>query len=514
VAELQYPGAHVESAPDRVAYRMAGSGETLTFAELDARANQLARLLRARGLGIGGHVVIGIENRIEAPLLMWGAHYAGLYYTFVSTRLTADEVAYVVRDTGTGLVVLSARQAAEWGAALREALPAVEVVSSEPVPGLVDLVAEASGYAADPLPGAVEGVDMLYSSGTTGYPKGVKRPLTGLPLGSSTRVTALAQALLGADDASVYLSPAPFYHAAPLMWCKDMVAMGASVVIMERFDAEDVLAAIERHHVTHSQFVPTMFIRLLRLPAAIRDKYDWKSLNAAIHAAAPCPEATKRAMLDWWGPVVHEYYAGTEGNGFCWCTPQEWLAHPGSVGRPLLGIVHVLGADGQDVATGDEGVVYFEKGAPFEYHNDPEKTAESRNDAGWTTMGDIGRLDPDGYLYLTDRLSNTIITGGVNVYPQEAENVLAVHDKVFDVAVIGVPDHEFGEQVKAVVQPADGIMPSADLEAELIAYCRARLADIKCPRSVDFRSELPRLPNGKLLKRLLRDEYRTVDVAP
>jgi acyl-CoA synthetase (AMP-forming)/AMP-acid ligase II len=246
---------------------------------------------------------------------------------------------------------------------------------------------------------------------------------------------------------------------------------------------------------------------MLKLPEEVRSRYDVSSLQVAIHAAAPCPVDVKRQMIAWWGPVLHEYYAGTEGNGFVYCNSEQWLAHPGTVGTAILGVVHILDDEGEEQPTGESGTIWFEGGATFEYHNDPEKTASSRNARGWSTLGDVGYLDADGYLYLTDRKAYMIISGGVNIYPQEAENVLISHPKVADVAVFGVPNADFGEEVKAVVQPMDMAEAGPELERELIAYCRANLADVKCPRTIDFRAELPRHPTGKLYKRLLKDEY-------
>jgi acyl-CoA synthetase (AMP-forming)/AMP-acid ligase II len=299
------------------------------------------------------------------------------------------------------------------------------------------------------------------------------------------------------------------YHAAPLRFSLAFHRVGSTVVVMERFDAEQALALIEEHRVTHSQWVPTMFIRMLKLPAEVRQRYDVSSLQVAIHAAAPCPVAAKEQMIEWWGPVLHEYYAGTEGNGFVYCNSEQWLDHKGTVGQALMGEIHIVGEDGEELPAGEPGTVYFGGGAEFSYHNDPEKTAASRDPKGrgWTTLGDVGYLDEDGFLYLTDRKAYMIITGGVNVYPQEAENVLALHPKVADVAVFGVPNEDFGEEVKAVVEPIAIDDAGPELERELIAYCREHLADVKCPRTIDFRPELPRHPTGKLYKRLLKDEY-------
>ena len=350
---------------------------------------------------------------------------------------------------------------------------------------------------------------MLYSSGPTGRPKGIKVPLSGEPLGGAGGLLGLTQALYQMDENVRYLSPAPLYHSAPLRYNMAVMRHGGTSVIMERFDPEEALALIEKHQLTHGQFVPTMFVRMLKLPEADRLRYDVSSLKVAIHAAAPCPVPVKQAMMDWWGPVIHEYYAGTEGNGFCAAGPQEWLAHPGTVGRPLLGAVHICDDDGRELPPGETGTIYFSDGGTFEYHNDPDKTADSQHPSqrGWTTLGDMGYLDDDGFLFLTDRKTFMIISGGVNIYPQEVENLLVTHEKVADVAVFGVPNEEFGEEVKAVVQPISMALAGPELAEELIAFCRANLAHLKCPRSVDFEAELPRHPTGKLYKRLLRDRY-------
>jgi acyl-CoA synthetase (AMP-forming)/AMP-acid ligase II len=362
---------------------------------------------------------------------------------------------------------------------------------------------------ATPLPNEAEGADMLYSSGTTGRPKGVKPDLPLTPMGSPGSLYQLVSVLFPTDADSVYLSPAPLYHAAPLRYCLTMHRLGVPVVVMERFDPEKALAAIQTYRVTHSQWVPTMFIRMLKLPPEVRAGRDVSSVRYAIHAAAPCPIPVKEQMIDWWGPVLHEYYSGTEAAGFTYVSSAEWLTHKGTVGRALIGQPHVCDENGDELPPGGIGTIYFADGPVFEYHGDPDKTAASRDPRGrgWTTLGDVGYLDEEGFVYLTDRVSNMIISGGVNVYPQEAENVLAVHPKVADVAVIGIPDADMGEQVKAVVQPVSMADAGPDLAAELIAYCRDRLAHYKCPRSVDFRVSLPRQPTGKLFKRLLRDEY-------
>ena len=378
------------------------------------------------------------------------------------------------------------------------------------IDGYESYEAAVDAQSAAPLSGRVAGTDMLYSSGTTGRPKGVMPAWERQPLEERvTGVAGMLQVLFGMDASKVYLSPAPLYHAAPLRFCMSSLAVGATVVVMERFDAEQYLQHLERYGATHSQVVPTMFVRMLKLPEEVRARYDVSTMECVIHAAAPCPVPVKKQMIDWWGPVLHEYYAGTEMNGFCYCNSEMWLAHEGTVGMPINCVVHIVDDDGDEVPVGQTGTVYFEGGSTFEYHNDPDKTADSRHPQGWSTLGDVGYLDEDNYLYLTDRKAYMIISGGVNIYPQEAENVLTMHPEVIDVAVFGIPNDEFGEEVKAVVQPRH--MPADDeaaskLAGALIAYCREHLAGVKCPRSIDFRAELPRHPTGKLYKRLLQRE--------
>ena len=507
---MQYPGHWAQKEPERPAVIMASDGSQVTYGELDALANRLSRLFRSVGLQPGDHVAFCLENRPEYLPIMWGAHYAGLYYTAISSRLTADELGYIIEDSGSRAFLTSpykADQAREIGDVLAGLDLRLSVGGA--IEGFDSFEHAIAAQSAEPLDGRVDGSPMLYSSGTTGRPKGVKQPLPGTPLGTPEGLTNLITALFGASESSRYLSPAPLYHAAPLRYCAQFQRIGAPVVVMERFDAELALRAIEQYGVTHSQWVPTMFVRMLKLPDATRSKYDVSSLQCAVHAAAPCPIPVKEQMIDWWGPVLHEYYAGTEGNGFAYCNSESWLAHKGTVGFPVGCQIHIVGDDGKEVPAGEEGAVYFENstGPAFEYHNDPEKTSQSYLGNGWSTLGDIGRVDEDGFLFLTDRKANMIISGGVNIYPQEAENVLTMHPKVQDVAVFGVPNEDFGEEVKAVVQPIDMADAGKAFEAELIAYCRERLADVKCPRSVDFRAELPRHPTGKLYKRLLKDEY-------
>ncbi|MEM7091674.1 MAG: acyl-CoA synthetase [Actinomycetota bacterium] len=509
--ERLYPGAIGERDPDRPAVAMGATGEVMTYAELDTYANRLARLLRARGLERGDQIALCVENRLEFLPLIWGCHYAGLYYTPISTRLTGDEIAYIVDDCGAKAYIGSTYKATE---SVESAAVTPKVMHrfavGGPVPGHEDLDALLRDQPSAPLADRREAVEMLYSSGTTGRPKGVKPPLPDAPLGEPGRFVHMARRVFGVTDGSRYLSPAPLYHAAPLRFCMAALRVGATVVVMERFDAEQMLSMIERHRISTTQLVPTMFVRMLKLPDDVRARYDVSSLTHATHAAAPCPVEVKHRMLDWWGPIIHEFYAGTEGAGICYISPTDWLERPGSVGQAIGATIHVVDENGAELPPGEEGQIYSDSSSDFEYHNDPAKTAETRHPAGWRTLGDIGRVDADGFLFLTDRKAFTINSGGVNVYPQEAENALVLHPAVADVAVFGVPNEDFGEEVKAVVQletPVDSAAELAALEVELISHCRSQLADIKCPRSIDFRSELPREPTGKLLKKKLRDEY-------
>jgi len=503
-----YPAVHARETPEKPAFIMASTGEVVTYRVLDERSNRCAQLLWDAGLRPGDGIALLLENHPRFFEIAWAAQRAGLYYTAVSSRLTAPEVEYIVDDCGARVFFTShlKRDVAE---ALCTRLPRVRrrLMLSGAIPGYEPYEECVEVYPPRPLANELEGSDLLYSSGTTGRPKGIKPPLTGKPAGTMPPLLRLVTRLYRAGSDTVYLSPAPLYHAAPLRFNLTVQRLGGTSIVMEHFDALEALRLIERFRVTLSQWVPTMFVRMLKLPEHERLRFDLSSHRTAVHAAAPCPVEVKQRMIEWWGPILHEYYGGTEGNGLTALDSQEWLAHRGSVGKAILGEVHIVGEDGDDLPVGEAGLVYFAKGPGFEYHNDPEKTRSSHNEKGWSTLGDIGYLDTDGYLYLTDRKAHMIISGGVNIYPQEAENVLITHPKVADVAVIGVPNPEFGEEVKAVVQPVDMADAGPELAIELISYCRERLADLKCPRSVDFEAELPRHPTGKLYKRLLKERY-------
>ena len=502
-----HPGTVAAASPGKPAVIMAGSGEVVTYAELDDRANRAARVLAGAGLVQGDHVAFQLSNEPRFFDLVWAAHRSGLHYTAISTRLTPAETAYIVTDCGARALVVDAGLPA-----VTEGLPAAGaarrfVAGGPGAPGWEDWDAAVTAEEPTPLPGRSAGNDMLYSSGTTGRPKGIRQALVPDGLDRADGVTALAQLAFGLGPDTVYLSPAPLYHAAPLRFCRAAQRVGATVVVMEHFDPVQFLRLVGVHRATMTQVVPTMFVRMLKLAVSERTGADVSSLRCAVHAAAPCPVEVKQAMLDWWGPIIWEYYAGTEGNGLVLCSPADWLRRPGTVGRPLQGEVHVVDDDGTALPAGEVGTIYFDGGGDFSYHNDPAKTAAAHLPNGWSTLGDVGYLDDAGYLFLTDRKADMIISGGVNVYPAEAEGVLVAHPRVTDAAVFGVPDEEMGEAVKAVVQPAAWDEAGPELAGELIAWCRSRLAHYKCPTSVDFEPELPRAPTGKLYKRLLKDRY-------
>ncbi|MEE6138376.1 acyl-CoA synthetase [Mycobacterium sp. 050128] len=486
---------------------LIADGRTISFGELYERSQRVAAALHDAGLRRGDGVALVLPNRPEFFEITWGCQLSGLYYTAVNTHFTPDEVAYVIGDSDARAVFVDASMP-EVAAHVRDVNTAADVhigVGAE-LPGWARY--EDALAAAGAAPPWSDGSEMLYSSGTTGRPKAVRRPLPADGNGSWAQ-SVLEMALThkyGMDQSSVYLSPAPLYHAAGMNYTMAANRVGAASIIMKKFDPEAVLRLIEEHRVTHAQFVPTMFVRMLKLPEAVRRGYDVSSLRCVIHAAAPCPVNVKHQMMDWLGPIIHEYYGGTEGFAGTVIGPEEWLDHPGSVGIPMAP-VHVVGDDGQELPIGQAGELYFEGGPEFEYFKDPAKTASVYNDRGWRSLGDMGYVDEDGYMYLTDRSTFMIVSGGVNIYPQEAENLLVMHPKLVDAAVFGVPNDEFGEEVKAVVQPVAGVETGPDLEAELIAYCRDHLAGYKCPRTVEFDPELPRDPNGKLYKRRIRERY-------
>ena len=510
---MTHPSLHARTSPDKIAYRMAKSGDALTYGKLDQRSNQGAHLLRKLGVNTGDHIALLMENSLAFMEICWAAQRSGIYYTAISRYLTADEIAYIVKDCGAKVMITSAKCAdviaplAAQSDTKGEASP-IYFMTGQPRTGFRSWDDEVAAQPATPINDESAGYDMLYSSGTTGRPKGIKRAVTEPSiLAPNPFLRLLCEKMCGISADSVYLSPAPLYHAAPLRFNMMVGVLGGTSVIMENFDAEEYLRLVERHRVSHSQLVPTMFVRMLKLPDEVRSRYDISTLKGAVHAAAPCPPDVKAKMIEWWGPILIEYYAGSEGNGVTVSNSHEWLSHRGTVGRAVVGTLKILDENDNELPPGEIGTVYFADAPAFAYHNDPDKTRRAFNAKGWSTLGDVGYVDEEGYLYLTDRKAYMIISGGVNIYPQETEDVLITHPAVADVAVFGVPNEEMGEEVKAVVQPHDMAVAGKDLEADLIAFCRQHLSPIKCPKSVDFEAELPRTPTGKLVKRHLRDRY-------
>lgn len=498
-----------ETSANKPAVILHPSGTVVTFAELEARANRLAHRFREAGLREGDVVAILMENNEHIHAVMWAARRSGLYYVPINTHLAPAEAAYIVDNSSARAIVGSAAlrdTCAGLAGHLPAGLPELLMIADGDLAGWERYPECVAGQPGTPIDDEREGDLLQYSSGTTGRPKGIKRELPHVP---PDQAPGMMSALIDywMDRDSVYLSPAPLYHTAPSVWSMSAQAGGITTVVMEKFDPESALDAIQRYRVTHGQFVPAMFTRMLKLPDSVRNSYDVSSLKRVMHAAAPCPVEIKKQMIDWWGPIVDEYYASSEAVGSTLITAEDWLAHPGSVGKPMQGAVHILGPDGNELPPGQPGEIYFEGGFSFEYLNDPSKTAASRDKHGWVTVGDIGYLDDEGYLYLTDRRHHMIISGGVNIYPQETENVLVTHPKVLDAAVFGVPDGEMGQRVMAAVQTVDPADATEEFAAELLAWLRDRLSHFKCPKSIAFEAKLPRTDTGKLYKDGLIEKY-------
>jgi long-chain acyl-CoA synthetase len=497
--------------PSHPAIIMALSGETITHGQLEARANKVAHLLRAVGLNRGDHYAVFMQNHPRRVECASAGERSGLYYTGVNSYLTPGELAYILNNSLSQVLITSQSHLAVAREALRDC-PRVKLCLVVDGPSEGDAVRnldEATAAFPDtPVPDESTGWAMSYSSGTTGQPKGILRPLADTPARTMTPIAAAFAKFWDIREGEITLVPAPLYHSAPGTAAGLTIGLNGTAVVMERFDEEAALRAIEKYRVTYAQFVPTMFSRMLKLPQDVRARYDLSSLRYVLHGAAPCPIPVKQAMIDWLGPIVHEYYGATEGLGLAMCDSEQWLAHKGTVGKAVYGEVHVLDAEMREVAPRTVGKLWFKTAYPFEYFNDPEKTAATNSpDRTMSTVGDIGYVDEEGFIYLTDRESFMIISGGVNIYPQECENLLVTHPKVRDAAVFGAPNEEMGEEVKAVVQLMADVEPGPATEAELIAFCRKHLAPMKCPRSIDFEDDFPRLPTGKLYKTALRDRY-------
>tara|TARA_B100001063_G_scaffold247222_1_gene291411 strand:- start:9246 stop:10775 length:1530 start_codon:yes stop_codon:yes gene_type:complete len=500
---------YAAETPDRPAYIMANSGEVVTYAQLDRRSNQIAHLLRLSGVKRGDHIAMMMKNCVEFLQVAQAAGRAGIIFTPISTHLKQDETAYIITNCKAKLFIASASLAevAVEAAAASGGLKRCLSVGGD-IAGFESLNEQLASLPETPIEDECLGAPMLYSSGTTGQPKGVYWAPHAEDIQTDHPLSGSVGAFFGFDIDTMYLSPAPLYHAAPLHYNLMVLGLGGTSVIMEHFDPEQSLALIEQYEVTHSQWVPIMFVRMLKLPEAARTRFDLSSMKCAIHAAAPCPIDVKEAMIQWWGPVIVEYYSGSEGNGFTIIDSANWLTHKGSVGQALIGEPRIMSETGEVLGPGEVGDVYFANSRPFEYFDEPEKTKDAFNAQGWSTMGDVGYLDEEGFLYLTDRKNFTIITGGVNVYPAEIEGLLITHDKVADVAVFGVPHPEFGEEIVAVVQLLNGAEATEETRMALIDWMRERLSGVKVPRKLDFMEVLPRMDNGKLYKRHLQDAYR------
>lgn len=505
-----YPRWFAKQTPDKPAVIMYPSGAQLTFAEMEAQANQFAHFLRSIGLRAGDRIAFRLENRIEVFPFSWGAQRAGMIYVAISNKSSFDEVSFILENSGASVLLCSAKDNQDMlGQISQTCAGHMRLLGLGAMPaGWDDWYDVLNKFPTYPIEDECCGTDMLYSSGTTGRPKGIYTEIDpSKPVDEMPSVASLGLKFFRMSSDTVYLSPAPIYHAAPLRFSMAVQYLGGTVVMLEKFDAEDVLRAIEKYKITHAQFVPTHFHRLLDLPPETRKAYDLSTLQFVIHAAAPCPVETKRQMIEWWGPIIEEYYSSSEGTGFTYINSADWLQHVGSVGRPLIGIVRICDENGNEVPTGTEGYIYFENARPFSYYGDDSKTAESTNQHGWRTIGDIGWVDAEGFLYLTDRKSFMIISGGVNVYPQEIENLLITHPKVRDVAVIGTPDRDLGEKVTAIIELYDHDQANEATATELMAFTRAHLGGVKVPRRIEFDPALPRTDTGKLLKRKLRDAY-------
>jgi long-chain acyl-CoA synthetase len=495
------------NTPDKPALIAAESGEATDFRRLNEESMRLSRVLR-RSLDEGARVALLMENTPAVYVAAWACRRSALRLVPVNWHLSRDEAIYIVTNSDAEALIVSPGMS-ELALEIAKAIPELKVLltSGDAFGSFSSVDAAIAAEPIEPFGIETEGSYMFYSSGTTGQPKGILRSLSGESFNTQSRIETMMAGLFQFDDNAVFYSPAPLYHAAPLAWSIGSQVLGGTTIVPHRFDAEATLAHIERYRVTNAQFVPTHFVRMLQLPEEVRAKYDVSSLRMVVHAAAPCPVDVKEKMLEWFGPVIYEFYGLSEGGGFTIIRPEEWVARKGTVGRSVTGPIHVIDDAGNELPRGEVGHLMFENPERFEYHKEPGKTAEFFDARGWSRPGDMGWMDEDGYLFLADRSSNMIISGGVNIYPQEAEAVLTLHPAIRDVAVIGIPDKEFGEAVKAVVELMPGVVADNALADELIEYCRARLSKFKCPKTVDFTDVIPRLPTGKLLKRELRKRY-------
>ena len=504
-------GPFKSADPSHIAVIAASSEKVLRYAELDEQSNKIASYLRQLGLNNGDTIAVCLENRVEYFALVWAGLRSGLMVTPINKYLSAEEIEYIVSNSESKVLFCSETYhsiAYEIALNCNSCSHVFSVDGS--FRGVKSLQESLKNSEDNKTDWDIRGNLFCYSSATTGRPKGIELPLSLDSYQEKKEDMTAALAAISMGQETVYLCPAPLYHAAPIQYSTALQELGATIVVMEKFDAKKALDCIERYKVTFSQWVPTMFVRMLKLPEPERLQYDISSQTFVLHAAAPCPVDVKKAMLDWWGPIIYEYYGGSERNGSTYVTPQEWLSNPGTVGKAHMGTIRICNEAGEELPAGEVGRIYFDlPDVSFEYKGDLKKTKEARHPVHptWTTLDDVGYVNEEGYLFLTGRFSHMIISGGVNIYPQEIEDCLCMFPGVEDVAVIGVPHDEMGEEVKAVVELSDGYSPSAELEQRIIAYASHAMARFKCPKSVDFVDKLPRLETGKLAKRELYKQY-------
>jgi acyl-CoA synthetase (AMP-forming)/AMP-acid ligase II len=503
---IMHPRHWARVCPGKPAIIAVTANEIISYAELNQRSIQCANLMREAGLKPGDHVAVLMENHTRFLEISWAAQRCGLYFTPISWRFPPAEIAHILEHCGARVLFVSAKQQLLCDNIEASTIGLRRFVTGGSIPGYESYDDAVSRQPLIPTADETRGVDMLYSSGSTGKPKAIKIPIEQGAIDQPPALYAFFGERYEWNEDTRYLISAPLYHSGPLRFSMAQHYFGGTLVLTEKFDAEENLALIEKYRITHAHWVPTMMVRLLKLPEDIREKYDLSSLKFVMSGAAPISVETKQGMINWIGPILEEAYAGTEGNGATMINSSEWLSHPGSVGKAVGCTIHILDDDGNELPVGELGTVYFD-GPSFEYYKDPVKTKEAYNDRGWSTLGDIGYLDEEGYLYLTDRKNDVVIVNGVNVYPLEAEQLLIVHPKVTDAAVFGLHDEDSGERVHAVVQAAPGQDAGEDLATELIHYCRQHLPSIRCPKTLDFRAQIPRHETGKLYKRLLKAEY-------
>jgi long-chain acyl-CoA synthetase len=502
-----YPGKWAKETPNKPAVINSTTGASISFLELEVKSIQLAHFFKSKGLKRGDHITLFTRNDIKFFEISWAAMRSGIYLTPANSWLKADELSYIINNSGADVII--ADKSLEdicIDLSLNNEHEIFKLSFNGQIDGFHSYEEEISQFPTDPPIDNPKGTFMFYSSGTTGQPKGIKWPLLEEQIEEDHAHYLFHKELWDYDEHSISLVSSPLYHAAPAHMALTGHAFGGTVVMMPKFDAEDALRVIEKYKITHGQWVPTQFMRMYKLPEEVKSQYDVSSQKVITHAAAPCPVELKHKMIDWWGNIFYEYYSGSEGIGMTHADPDQWLKFPGTVGKPLMGIIHICDDQGQEVPPGEIGKIYFESDHEFNYHNDNKKREKVKHShhSSWSSFGDIGYVNEEGYLFLTDRESFMIISGGVNIYPQEVENLLSMHEDVEDVAVIGIPDDDMGEQVKAFIKLSKSAEDRSNQEQYFIEYTRSHLANYKCPKSISFVDDLPRSDAGKLVKRYLK----------